>query len=174
MDLADRTHFVRITAKLMREILVDHARRFNAAKRDGGERVGLTNLVIADERSEVDVVGLDAVLAQLEQIDAGQGPDRRTALLRRFDHRGNGGSDGHVACDREAALDGGAGVVAGCAVRAVQRLNPLGRQPLADDAFRSNVHVGKGLPTYIGGSVARPFVGHHQKPEPLSRSATHS
>lgn len=81
MDVSDRSHFVRITAKLMREILVDHARRFNAAKRDGGERVGLTNLVIADERSEVDVVGLDAVLAQLEQIDPDKG---RIVELRYF------------------------------------------------------------------------------------------
>ncbi len=81
MDLADRTHFVRITAKLMREILVDHARRFNAAKRDGGERVGLTNLVIADERADVDVVGLDTVLAQLEAIDPDKG---RIVELRYF------------------------------------------------------------------------------------------
>ncbi|MBA4287189.1 MAG: RNA polymerase subunit sigma-70 [Xanthomonadaceae bacterium] len=83
LDLADRTHFVRIAAKLMREILVDHARRFNAAKRDGGERVALTNLMIADERADaqVDVVGLDAVLAQLEQIDPDKG---RIVELRYF------------------------------------------------------------------------------------------
>lgn len=81
IDWQDRSHFVRITARLMREILVDHARRYSAAKRDGGERVGLTNLAIADERAEVDVVGLDAVLAQLEQIDPDKG---RIVELRYF------------------------------------------------------------------------------------------
>lgn len=81
VDWQDRTHFVRITARLMREILVDHARRHNAAKRDGGERIGLTNLVIADERAEVDVIGLDTVLAQLEQIDPDKG---RVVELRYF------------------------------------------------------------------------------------------
>jgi len=81
VDWQDRTHFVRITARLMREILVDHARRHNAVKRDGGERIGLTNLVIADERAEVDVIGLDTVLAQLEQIDPDKG---RIVELRYF------------------------------------------------------------------------------------------
>lgn len=81
IDWQDRTHFVRITARLMREILVDHARRHNAVKRDGGERIGLTNLVIADERAEVDIIGLDTVLAQLEQIDPDKG---RIVELRYF------------------------------------------------------------------------------------------
>ncbi len=47
IDWHDRVHFVRMAARLMREILVDHARRHGAGKRDGGERVTLTNLDVA-------------------------------------------------------------------------------------------------------------------------------
>src|SRR5690606_34460462 len=38
MDWQDRGHFVRMAARVMREVLVDHARRRQAAKRDGGQR----------------------------------------------------------------------------------------------------------------------------------------
>ena len=71
IDWQDRAHFVRIAARLMREILVDHARRRNANKRDAGERVTLTNLDFAAPADEpIDVVGLDLALTQLETLDA--------------------------------------------------------------------------------------------------------
>ena len=74
IDWQDRSHFVCIAARLMREILVDHARRRNANKRNGGERVTLTNLDFADAAVEpIDVVGLDRVLTRLEQLDAVKG-----------------------------------------------------------------------------------------------------
>ena len=74
IDWQDRTHFVSIAARLMREILVDHARRRNASKRDGGKRVTLTNLDVADVTVDpVDVVGLDHVLTRLERLDADKG-----------------------------------------------------------------------------------------------------
>ncbi|MEO8460153.1 MAG: sigma-70 family RNA polymerase sigma factor [Dokdonella sp.] len=82
IEWQDRAHFVRIAARLMREILVDHARRRNAVKRDGGERITLTNLDFADEAGEaIDVVGLDAALSRLEQLDADKG---RIVELRYF------------------------------------------------------------------------------------------
>jgi len=77
----DRAHFVRVAARLMREILVDHARRRNAAKRDGGERVTLTNLDFADGSAGVDIVGLDAALARLDELDPDKG---RIVELRYF------------------------------------------------------------------------------------------
>ncbi|HJT98589.1 MAG TPA: sigma-70 family RNA polymerase sigma factor [Rhodanobacteraceae bacterium] len=73
IEWADRAHFVRFAARLMREILVDHARRVQAAKRDGGERVQLTGLDLADGSSadaDVDTVAIDAALTRLEAIDA--------------------------------------------------------------------------------------------------------
>lgn len=67
----DRVHFVHMAARIMREVLVDHARRRAAAKRDGGERVSLTwlELVDGDERG-IDVAALDGALDALERLDA--------------------------------------------------------------------------------------------------------
>jgi RNA polymerase sigma factor (TIGR02999 family) len=73
IEWVDRAHFVRFAARLMREILVDHARRVQAAKRDGGERVALTGLDLADSSgpdASVDTVAIDAALTRLEAIDA--------------------------------------------------------------------------------------------------------
>jgi RNA polymerase sigma factor (TIGR02999 family) len=77
----DRAHFVRMAARVMREILVDHARRRNAAKRDGGQRVTFTGLDLPDDRRDLDVVALDDALTRLAQID----PDKaRLVELRYF------------------------------------------------------------------------------------------
>ena len=69
IDWQDRVHFVRMAARLMREILVDHARRHAAGKRDGGERVPLTQLDAAAPADEVDVIALDAALERLAEVD---------------------------------------------------------------------------------------------------------
>lgn len=68
IDWNDRAHFVRVAAKLMREILVDHARRRAALKRDGGERITLDGLDLAADDG-IDVIGLDAALERLEAVD---------------------------------------------------------------------------------------------------------
>ena len=81
IDWQDRSHFVRMAARLMREILVDHARRRDAAKRDGGQRITLTGLEVADADDALDVVGLDAALARLERLDPDKG---RVIELRYF------------------------------------------------------------------------------------------
>lgn len=80
IEWRDRVHFVHMAARVMREVLVDHARRRAAAKRDGGERVSLTALEIAGSGG-VDVQALDEALAALERLD----PDRaRIVELRYF------------------------------------------------------------------------------------------
>ena len=81
MDWQDRAHFVRMAARVMREVLVDHARRRDAAKRDGGHRVTLTGLDLPAEAADVDVVALDSALVRLEQIDADKA---RVVELRYF------------------------------------------------------------------------------------------
>lgn len=81
IDWRSSSHFVRIVARLMREILVDHARRRGAAKRDGGEQVTLTSVDVPDNTDGVDVERLDAALAALEQIDPEKG---RIVELRYF------------------------------------------------------------------------------------------
>jgi RNA polymerase sigma-70 factor, ECF subfamily len=65
-----RAHFFGIAARLMRQILVDQARRKNFAKRGGGAiRVSLdSNNAIAQEQS-ANVMALDEALKTLEQTD---------------------------------------------------------------------------------------------------------
>ena len=69
IDWHDRVHFVRMAARLMREILVDHARRHGAGKRDGGERVTLTNAEVVVADSDIDLLALDVALDQLAEVD---------------------------------------------------------------------------------------------------------
>lgn len=65
----DRNHLFAVAAHLMREILIDHARRRARLKRDGGERVTLSGLDIAQSSEDIDLVELDGALERLEQID---------------------------------------------------------------------------------------------------------
>ncbi len=67
-----RAHFFGVAARLMREVLVDYARRHASVKRDGGARVSLTpDIAIAGDRHE-DVLAMHEVLARLETLDARQ------------------------------------------------------------------------------------------------------
>ena len=67
LELKDRGHFMAVASRLMRQILVDHARRRNAAKRDGGARVTLTNAAVSDQ-SPLDVIAVDEALTRLESL----------------------------------------------------------------------------------------------------------
>jgi len=81
IDWQDRVHFIRVAARLMREILIDHARRRQAAKRDGGERVALTDVDASLDAPDVDLMQLNAALERLESIDPDKG---RVVELRYF------------------------------------------------------------------------------------------
>lgn len=79
--VVDRTHFLRTSARAMRQILVDHARRKNAQKRSStGERVELDGLVEEYERRSGDLVRLELALEHLEQRD----PDLVRMVEMRF------------------------------------------------------------------------------------------
>lgn len=69
IEWQDRIHFVHMAARVMREVLVDHARRRAAHKRDGGERVSITSLDLPDDDG-IDVTALDGALDALERFDA--------------------------------------------------------------------------------------------------------
>jgi RNA polymerase sigma factor (TIGR02999 family) len=70
IKLQNRTHFFAVSARLMREILVDHARRKNAIKRGAGITVvGLDNVEAATGPDSVDVLALDEALAALAELD---------------------------------------------------------------------------------------------------------
>ena len=68
-----RTHFFAIAAQLMRQILVDYARRHGAAKRGGGGcKLTLEEARVLSHEKEVDVVALDDALSALAKIDPRQ------------------------------------------------------------------------------------------------------
>src|SRR5690606_33033715 len=69
IEANDRGHLFAVSARLMREILIDHARRRAAAKRDGGERMSLTHLEQVGESDDVELLGLNDALEKLEAID---------------------------------------------------------------------------------------------------------
>jgi RNA polymerase sigma factor (TIGR02999 family) len=68
----NRNHFVGIASALMRQVLVDHARRLRAAKRDGGCRIDLTHALDVPLAQDVDVVEIDDALNTLGALDARQ------------------------------------------------------------------------------------------------------
>lgn len=69
----NREHFFAVCAGLMRQVLVDHARRRGARKRGGGEvRIALEDveLAAAPAPHEVDLLQVDRALAELAEVDA--------------------------------------------------------------------------------------------------------
>jgi RNA polymerase sigma factor (TIGR02999 family) len=82
VDWQNRAHFLAIAAKMMRRILVDHARRRHAAKRPANElRVVLDERVATLEPVACEVLALHAALEELEQLDERQA---RIVELRYF------------------------------------------------------------------------------------------
>lgn len=70
LTLRNRTHFFAMAARLMREILVDHARRRDAQKRGKGITVlGLDDVAVGAESAIVDVLALDEALTELNALD---------------------------------------------------------------------------------------------------------
>jgi len=80
--LQNRSHFFGIAARLMREILVDHARAERTAKRGGGAcTLALEEALNVPGRAEVDLLLLDDALKELARLDERQS---RIVELRYF------------------------------------------------------------------------------------------
>lgn len=76
-----RAHFFGIASQMMRRILVDHARKKNAARRGAGaHKVTLDEAFLAGTSDSVDLVALDDALARLAEID----PDQERMVELRF------------------------------------------------------------------------------------------
>lgn len=73
VSLKDRSHFLALVSRVMRNLLVDHARARQAAKRGGGQTPAEleSGFWISDEKVEV-VVELDQALQRLEALDERQ------------------------------------------------------------------------------------------------------
>lgn len=76
LEWQDSGHFLRVAARAMRRVLVDHARARKAAKRGGGAPVlcldSLEGVVASDSRPD-DVLALDEVLERLFALDERKG-----------------------------------------------------------------------------------------------------
>jgi RNA polymerase sigma factor (TIGR02999 family) len=69
----NRGHFFAVAAQLMRRILVDHARKRNAAKRGGPNLTLLVDEAAGpSSRREMDLVALDDALKALAELDERQ------------------------------------------------------------------------------------------------------
>lgn len=71
----NRAHFFAISAKLMRRILVDHARQRQAAKRGGSaqQRLSITSAETLIKQPEIDLLALNEALDELAEMDPQQG-----------------------------------------------------------------------------------------------------
>ena len=71
IEWQDRAHFLGIAARLMRRVLVDHARARGYRKRGGGvHRVTLNEGLVASSEPALDVIALDRALEALGAVDA--------------------------------------------------------------------------------------------------------
>jgi RNA polymerase sigma-70 factor, ECF subfamily len=78
----DRAHFFGIAARLMRRVLVDHARARQSHKRGGAvSKIPLNDALVAASESAVDVLALDRAVEALAALDARKG---RVVELRFF------------------------------------------------------------------------------------------
>jgi len=70
-DFQNRAHFFGVAAHLMRQVLVDSARKFRAGKRGGGNKVSLDGMGIdiGDPSVNSPFLALDEALQQLEKLD---------------------------------------------------------------------------------------------------------
>ncbi len=65
-----RVHFFGVTSRLMRQILIEHARRHNAAKRGGNQqKVSLDEAVVYSENRAAEFVALDEALNLMATFD---------------------------------------------------------------------------------------------------------
>jgi len=69
----DRAHFLAMASRLMRRLLIDHARARCAARRGGGEdAIELTEAMYLSEPQAEALVDLDEALQRLEKVDRRQ------------------------------------------------------------------------------------------------------
>lgn len=72
-ELQNRAHFVAVASRLMRQILVDYARKRQASKRDGGCRINFEYLDALPVTGDAELLALDGALDELSRIDERQG-----------------------------------------------------------------------------------------------------
>jgi RNA polymerase sigma factor (TIGR02999 family) len=79
IDWQDKAHFLALSAKVMRQVLIDHCRKKMAARRKH-EKVTLVTVCEPFEQCSLDIVLLEEALQELEVID----PDRVKIVEMRY------------------------------------------------------------------------------------------
>ena len=70
LEWQSRSHFIGVAARLMRQILVDHARKHTAAKRGGGEQpLSIEEAAVFSPQRAANLIALDEALQALAQFD---------------------------------------------------------------------------------------------------------
>jgi RNA polymerase sigma factor (TIGR02999 family) len=70
IDWQDRAHFLGIAARVMRQVLIEHARRRGAAKRGANpDRVTLGEALARGQDPALSMLALDDVLSRLAEVD---------------------------------------------------------------------------------------------------------
>ena len=72
LRIQNRTHFLAIAANLMRQILVNHAKKHQAMRRNGGQRVALVDRANLTQMAGVDLIALDESMEKLARLDPRQ------------------------------------------------------------------------------------------------------
>ena len=72
VQFENRSHFLAICAQLMRQVLIEYARGRSAAKRDGGVKLALDDIVLAAKNRGTDLIALDDALDRLAKLDVQQ------------------------------------------------------------------------------------------------------
>ena len=107
----NRVQFFAIAARLMRRVLVDHARGHAALKRGGAAwKVSLSDHVAVTPPRDVDHLDLEAALNKLAEIDPQLTDLRGHAVLRGTHDRGDRRSCRFISGNRQARLDPRPGV----------------------------------------------------------------
>ena len=77
VDWRDRAHFFSLSARVMRRVLVDHARTRGAQKRQGQEaRVSFDEALVVSDEPSLDFVALEDALEALAKFD-----DRKSRVI---------------------------------------------------------------------------------------------
>lgn len=65
----NRAHFFAVAAKIMRNILIDHARSHQRIKRGGGQPITLDDVAVIAQEQASELIALDEALKSLASID---------------------------------------------------------------------------------------------------------
>lgn len=71
-SVRDREHLLALASRAMRQVLVDHARKKKALKRDHGHRLIVTLSGVGSNEGEWDVLELHEAIERLERLDPRQ------------------------------------------------------------------------------------------------------